>query len=213
MKLLVVDDHPLVRQGLLALLRKNNDEVREASSIAEASESIASYQPDLVLVDLRLGKESGFQLIKDAGKFGNSIKFVILTSSARISDFKTAKELGVSGYILKEALPEELLYALKLVSNGRKYYDPGVLEVMMDEEETENVEGLTKKEQEVLRLLGMGGSNRDIAGQLFISENTVKKHVSQILDKLHLPDRTQAALYANLKGISTYQLVEQNVQG
>jgi len=94
---------------------------------------------------------------------------------------------------LKEALPEELLYALRLVGRGRKYYDPVLLEYKLQE----GNDNLTLREKEVLQKLGQGLNNQEIADELFISENTVKKHVSQILAKLNLHDRTQAALYAN----------------
>lgn len=120
----------------------------------------------------------------------------------------SAKEIRVDGYVLKEALPEELIHALKIISKGRKYYDPGVLELIIKSndpfEDDGHLEQLTPKEKEVLMELGKGRSNKEISQVLYITEYTVKKHVSQILAKLDLTDRTQAALYANVKGLATY---------
>jgi two-component system, NarL family, nitrate/nitrite response regulator NarL len=209
-KVLVIDDHALVRKGLTSLLSMEEDleSVGEASTIEQGLRLIKHKNPEIVLVDLRLGNESGLDLIRKAQGIGGGCKFIILTSSAHSSDLQKAKEIA-SGFVLKEALPEELLYAIRLVGNGRKYYDPGLLEMMMssgDKEDTRLLNDLTPKELEVLSELGLGLSNREIAQKLYITENTVKKHVSQILDKLHLSDRTQAALYANIKGIAHFQV-------
>lgn len=204
----IVDDHPLVRTGLISLFSFEEDLcfIGEAASNEEALKEIIEKKPDIVLVDLRLGNESGFDLVKKVSSTNVSeCKFIVLTSSAHLADFQKAKDVGAHGYILKEALPEELLFAIRLVSSGRKYYDPGIMELVMgDSEEADYISSLTPKELEVLRELGSGLSNREIASKLFISENTVKKHVSQILDKLQLSDRTQAALFANVKGIAKF---------
>jgi two-component system, NarL family, nitrate/nitrite response regulator NarL len=206
--ILIVDDHPLVRQGLISLFSFEEDLscIGEASNNKEALKEIVEKKPDIVLVDLRLGNESGFDLVEKVSSLSSfDPKFIVLTSSAHVADFQRAKVVGAYGYILKEALPEELLYAIRLISNGRKYYDPGILEIVLGfKEEDEFINTLTPKEIEVLRELGSGLSNREIASKLFISENTVKKHVSQILEKLSLSDRTQAALFANVKGLAKF---------
>ncbi|WP_044339889.1 response regulator [Rossellomorea aquimaris] len=209
-KVLVVDDHALVRKGLISLLTLEEDleSVGEAYDIETGLRMIENEKPDIVLVDLRLGKESGLDLIKRAKSMQIECEFIILTSSAQPSDLQKAKEIA-SGFVLKEALPEELLYAIRLVANKRKYYDPGLLEIMMtvgNKDEMELINDLTPKEVEVLKELGMGHSNKEIARKLFITENTVKKHVSQILDKLDFTDRTQAALFANIKGIAQFRV-------
>lgn len=126
----------------------------------------------------------------------NNCKFVVLTSSADRNDFKRAEDLDVDGYILKGAYPEEILLGINLISRGRRYYDPSILELMLKKQNRSPMEELTPREQEVLRELGKGMTNKQIAQKLFITEYTVKKHVSQILAKLGLADRTQAALYA-----------------
>lgn len=118
--------------------------------------------------------------------------------------------LDVDGYLSFEAHPEELIYALRLIETGTKYYDPDIIDLLIamhNEPRIDNssLELLTTKENEVLQNIGMGFSNKQIAENLFISENTVKKHVSQVLSKLELSDRTQAALFANITGLATYK--------
>lgn len=213
MQIVLVDDHPLVRKGLTAILSLYPalNVIGEATNIKEALTLFETVKPDLAIVDLRLGNESGFDLIEEAKQQGVICKFVMLTSSTEERDFNRAKEIGVDGYVLKEALPEELIHALQMISRGRKYYDPGVLDLVMAPQEKSfedepHIEQLTPKEKEVLLELGMGLSNKQISQTLFITEYTVKKHVSQVLAKLDLPDRTNAALYANVKGLVQYQV-------
>ena len=210
MKVVIVDDHPLVRKGLTSILSLDGtmEVLGEATNSREALELFKTTKPDLALVDLRLGNESGLELITDAKRLGVTCKFVVLTSSSEENDFKKAKEIGVEGYILKEALPEELLHAITVIRKGRKYYDTAVLELLMNSKqplvEDCHIEQLTPKEKEILIELGKGHSNKEISKTLYITEFTVKKHVSQVFAKLGLADRTQAALYANAKGLVTY---------
>lgn len=203
MKVILIDDHPLVRKGLVSVLslEKDIEIIGEASNIKEALEKINKQQPDLALVDIRLGDEYGLDIIEESNNSNIDCKFIVLTSSADEQDFRKAEEVGVQGYVLKEALPEELIYAVRLVSRGRKYYDPMIMDEMMKVNSHEDlIEELTLRERDVLIALGQGLCNKDIAKKLFISEYTVKKHVGQILAKLELADRTQAALYAHAKG-------------
>ncbi|QCJ44341.1 response regulator transcription factor [Bacillus sp. S3] len=210
MNVVIVDDHPLVRRGLTSILSLDGSMrvLGEATNSKEAMELLQATKPDLALVDLRLADESGLELISEAIRQGSTCKFVVLTSSTEEEDFKRAKETGVDGYVLKEALPEELIHALKIISKGRKYYDPGVFDMLMKtnehREKVSDFDVLTPKEREVLIELGRGLSNKEISQTLFVTEFTVKKHVSQILAKLELADRTQAALYANVKGLVKY---------
>lgn len=203
MKVILIDDHPLVRKGLAAVLSLESDIelVGEASNTKDAIDIINKKKPDLALVDLRLGNEYGLDIIEKS-KDRLNCKFIVLTSSGYEEDFRKAEEIGAQGYVLKEALPEELLYAIRLVSKGRKYYDPGIMDTIMNPTTKDTmVEELTLREREVLNALGEGLSNKAIAKKLFITEYTVKKHVSQILSKLELSDRTQAALYAYSNGL------------
>lgn len=208
MKIVIVDDHPLVRRGLASVIsmQSNLQFAGEATNGQEALQVIEEIQPDLVLIDLKLADESGLDIIKEARRSGFSCKFILLTSSASREDFLKAEEVLVDGYVLKEALPEELLFAIQLVHKGRKYYDPGLMEDKMRMSGNSPTDELTPKEKEVLIELGQGACNREIASRLFISEFTVKKHVSQILAKLQVADRTQAALYANAVGLTKYEM-------
>jgi two-component system nitrate/nitrite response regulator NarL len=213
MQIVIVDDHPLVRSGLSSILSLDGamEVLGEATNSREALTLFRTTKPDLAIVDLRLGNESGLDLIIEAKQQGTTCKFVVLTSSTEELDFLQAKEIGVDGYVLKEALPEELIHALRIISRGRKYYDPGVLDLVTQLRESPfeddgHVEQLTPKEKEVLLELGMGHSNKQISQALYITEYTVKKHVSQVLAKLELADRTHAALYANAKGLVSYSV-------
>lgn len=201
-KSIIVDDHPLVRRGLKSVLSLENDIeiVGEAADIKDTLELINTQKPDMVLLDIRLCGENGLDVIEYCNKECIKCKFLVLTSSSEEHDIKNAKSLGVQGYILKEALPEELIYAMRLVGKGRKYYDPKIMDEILDEIDHDEIAGnLTLREQEVLKALGEGLTNQEIADRLFISIHTAKKHVSQILAKLDFSDRTQAALYAQSK--------------
>jgi len=205
MNIVIVDDHPLVRQGLTAVLsaEENMNLIGEAANADEALEIITRTKPDIALVDLRLMDVSGLDIVKVCMEKVPACKYIILTSSVDQEDFRRARELGVDGYVLKEAFPEELIAAIRLVNRGRKYYDPSMVDLLMNKDKTDFcIEQLTPRELEVLRSLGEGLNNKDIAKKLFITEYTVKKHVSQVLAKLDLTGRTQAALYAVEKRIT-----------
>jgi len=215
MQILIVDDHPLVREGLGTVIAGEDDMVLagSADSVASALDLMRSIAPDVVLLDLRLRGESGLDVARRAKDEGMACRFLVLTSSTGREDYQHAMELGVEGYALKDALPEELLLAIRIVAKGRRYIDPS----FMDGADApsglpgEGYGALTQKEREVLRLLGEGLSNRQIAGRLYVTEFTVKKHMGQILAKLDLPDRTQAALYANAMGIARYDTLRPRV--
>jgi len=202
MKIVIVDDHPLVRRGLSAVLSlEHNIEISgESETVEEAMCLIESTRPDLAIVDIRLGNGSGFEVLERM-RGQAECRFMVLTSSMSEADVRRAEKSGAHGYVLKEALPEELLLAVKLIGRGKKYFDPGLMEMLMSRGEDRALGKLTPKEREVLIGLGEGLSNQGIANKFFISEFTVKKHVSQILNKLGLNDRTQAALYAQSMGL------------
>jgi len=200
MKILIVDDHPLVRRGIASTLSFEKDigEIFEASNIEEAMRLIRDKKPDLAIVDLYLGNKDGLQIVSDSKKEGLRTKFVILTSSIKKEDYIRAKEIGIDGYILKEAYAEDILYALNVVLRGKQFIDPEIIRYEISSaQENKYLAELTPRERDVLIELGKGLSNQEIAKNLFISEHTVKKHVSNILLKLELSHRTQAALLAN----------------
>ncbi len=205
LRLLLVDDHPLVAQGLQAVLRHEAglELAAFATNGRDAIRLAGEVEPDMLLVDLRLAGESGLGVIRALRARRPSAKCVILTSSTVAREVREALEIGVDGYVLKEALPEELLAALKRVGGGRKHYDPKVLETLIQSESgaARLLRGLTGRELEVLRELAAGRSNKHIGRRLFITESTVKKHIGSILAKLDLEDRTQAALFAFQNGL------------
>ncbi len=199
MKILVVDDHPLVRKGLSSTLsfEENIEKIDEASNVAEAMNFLTKEKFDLAIIDLNLGREDGLEVVSKGRKKELETKFIILTSSIKRDDFLRAKGMGVDGYILKEAFAEDILYALRVVARGRKFFDSEVLKYEESEMGDNNLIDLTSREKDVFKELGNGLSNMQIAERLYISENTVKKHVSNILSKLELTHRTQVALLAN----------------
>ncbi len=205
MRVAVVDDHPLVIQGLQAVLASESDVqfVASAGSGAEAERLFPTAKPDAVLVDLRMPGEYGIDILKRLRTCLPNCRFAILSTFAEVADVTRAVEAGVDGYILKEALPDEMITALRLIGRGRPYFDPVVMRVMVTvpKRKEDVFAELTEREIEVIQLLASGLSNRDIATTLYVSENTVKKHISGILSKLQLKDRTQAALFAVSHGM------------
>ncbi|MHA7747933.1 MULTISPECIES: response regulator [Paenibacillus] len=201
LKVVIVDDHPLVRRGLSAVLKlEANIEISgESETVEQALELIKETKPDLAIVDLKLGNRSGLEVVENIKD--TSCRSIILTSSTSEQDVRKAEAVGADGYVLKEALPEELLLAIKLIFKGKKYFDPGLMEMLFKKEEEDSFSKLTPKEREVLIGLGEGLSNQGMAKKLMVTEFTVKKHVSQILNKLCVNDRTQAALLAQSKGL------------
>ncbi|WZL73548.1 response regulator transcription factor [Clostridiaceae bacterium 35-E11] len=197
MKILVVDDHPLVRKGLTSTLsfEENIQEIQEASNIKEAMKMLTMNKIEMAIIDLRLGKEDGLEIIKRVKEAKLTTKCIILTSSIKKEDFVRAQQIGVDGYILKEAFAEDILYAFHVIKRGKKFFDPEIL--AYKEKEMNKINQLTPREKDVLIELGHGLSNEEIAERLFISEHTVRKHVSNILSKLEVAHRTQAALLVN----------------
>lgn len=206
MKVVVVDDHPLVWEGLKAVLAAEKDIqlCGWAHNGKAAEELVEELQPDIVMVDLRLPGENGVDIIKNL-KPKTKCRYVVLTSFSDASDIKRAIQAGVEGYLLKDALPEELISALRLVGRGRQYFDPTVMHLLVyqSQNDQDSLSELTSREIDVLCALARGMSNKEIAFSISVSENTVKKHISSILSKLELKDRTQAALFAVSHGIGS----------
>lgn len=195
MKVLIVDDHPLVRKGLSSALsfEKDIEEIHEASTMDEAKVFLNLEKPEIAIIDLYLGREDGLKIVDWARNKKSHTKFLVFTSSSKKEDFYRCKQSGVDGYLLKQAFPEDLLYALHVIARGKKFFD---IE-LVDRQYGPLKDGMTKREKDVLEELGKGCSNQQIAEKLFISEHTVKKHISSILGKLNLHHRTEVALYVN----------------
>lgn len=197
MKVLLVDDHPMVRKGLASILsfEKNVEEIKEAANIEESIKILSQYDADVVIADLKLGKEDGLEVVNLAKEKNSKAKFIILTSSSKREDFIRAQEAGVDGYILKEAFVEDIIYAFRVVERGKKFFDPEMLQYAASE--ANELKDLTPREKDVLVQLSRGLSNIQIAQQLYISENTVKKHISSIFSKLDLSNRLEVAVFVN----------------
>lgn len=198
MNILIVDDHPLVRKGVSTTLsfEENVMKIDEASNVEEALWLIKEKKPYIAIIDLKLGKEDGLSIVDRARKEGSNTKFIILTSSMKKEDFQRAQKNNVDGYILKEAFAEDILYAFRVVARGKKFIDAEIIQYQSSDEE-EQLKTLTPREKDVLDEIGKGLSNLEIAEKLYISEHTVKKHVSNILSKLDVHHRIQAALLVN----------------
>lgn len=203
MRLVLVDDHPLVLQGMRSVLQLHGDmEVVDTATCGEeACRALELHQPDIALVDLRLQGEYGLDIVRRGRSLAPGCRFIILTSFSERGDIKQALAEKVDGYVLKEAMPEELIAAIRLAYKGRTYIDPNIIQILVEDRGNDPIEQLTPREMEVLAALAHGMANRDIADSLYVTEYTIKKHVSQILDKLNLADRTQAALFAYSRGM------------
>ncbi len=203
MNLLIVDDHPLVCKGIRNILSSEGSfaNIMEAGDISTALKLMSEHEFSLALVDMRLKRESGIDFVKTAKRSYPDCKYMIISSSSLPQDFDEAMGADVDGYILKDALPEDIVYAVKSVLRGKKYFDPLFTEKIYSlsrQPAPENpLDQLSLREKEILECLKNGLSNREIADKLYISLNTVKKHVSSILEKLNVNDRLQAVLYAN----------------
>ena len=191
MNILIIDDHPLVCQGIKNILLTQVDIVNvfEANDIDGALTIMSEHKIGLALVDVRLKGEDGIDFIIEAKKRFKDVKYVVLSSSSTADDFNRAMDAKVDGYILKDSLPEDIIYAVRTVLRGRKHFDP----IFLDMEDP--LDELSPREKEILECIAKGLTNKDIADKLFISENTVKRHVTSILSKLNLENRIQAAMH------------------
>lgn len=203
MKIVVVSNYPMVRKGIISII-SDEDDIQlcgEVSTFTAALEIIKSISPDITLVDANLGDKTGLELILQAKEQGTLSKFILIGFFNNHKFILDALRAGVEGYVLREACSEEILYALRHINRGKRYYGSEIIDYIIHSNTKQGIPGLTQREIEILIALGRGLSNREIAQGFFITENTVKKHVSQILAKLQLHDRTQAAIFANSKGL------------
>lgn len=204
-RVVIADDHPVVRQGLWTFLSSRNGitVVGEAATGEQAVARAARLRPDVVLMDLVLPDGGGIKAIERIRARDPDVAVIVLTSFAGDDQVLPAVRAGAAGYLLKDVEPSELERAIRAAARGHALLDPAVTSrVLRKVSQPRAAERLTPREREVLALLGQGRSNREIARELVVAEKTVKTHVSSVLAKLGLADRTQASLYAVHEGLA-----------
>lgn len=210
-KLLLVDDHAVVRSGLRMLLDGQADVeiVGEAGTASEAINAVSTLKPDVVLMDIGLPDMSGIDATKEVKRLWPQVAVVALTIHEDQEYFFKMLEAGASGYVPKRAAPEELITAIQVAASGEVYLYPSLAKLLVkdylkyepEENNEQNLGDLTPREQEVLTLLADGDSNAEIAEKLSISPKTVSRHRENIMRKLNLHSRTELVKYAIRKGI------------
>jgi NarL family two-component system response regulator LiaR len=211
-RVLIVDDHAIVRKGVRALLATEHDieVVGEAGNGEEALAQVQTLHPNVILMDLVMPKMDGIEATRQITTQHPEVRILVLTSFAADDKVFPAIKAGALGYLLKDSGPEELIQAIHQVHRGEPTLEPSIARKVLSElshppKQPPTADPLTEREMAVLRLVAQGRSNRDIAEQLVIAEITVRTHVSNILSKLHLASRTQAALYALREGLASLQ--------
>lgn len=204
LRLLVVDDHEVVRQGLVSLLdrREGFEVVAQAGSVTESIALAARYEPDLVIMDVRLPDGSGIEACREIRAAHPATRVVMLTSYPDEEAVLSAIIAGASGYLLKQIRGRDLVSALEAVGRGESLLDPAVTEKVLERVRrvatgsvSDELAELTSQERKILLLVAEGKTNKEIAGEIFLSDKTVKNYVSSILSKLNLQRRTQAAAF------------------
>ncbi|MCW2757567.1 MAG: DNA-binding response regulator [Nocardioidaceae bacterium] len=205
-RVVVVDDQELFRRGLIMLLGVEPDieVVGEAGDGVSAAELVASVVPDIVLLDVRMPKRTGLEACIEIKQLVPSARIIMLTVSDEEADLYEAVKNGASGYLLKDSSIDEVAQAVRVVAEGQSLISPSMAVKLLSEfkemartdKESVPTPKLTDRELEVLKLVATGQNNREVAKQLFISENTVKNHVRNILEKLQLHSRMEAVMYA-----------------
>lgn len=205
---MICDDHALFRRGLIMVLESEDgiDVVGEAEDGEEAVAKAEELAPDVVLMDVRMPRVSGIEATRQIAEAVPTAKILMLTVSDEEDDLYDAIKAGATGYLLKEISIEEVATAIRAVVSGQSLISPSMASKLLseftnlskkaDERQSVPTPRLTDRELEVLKLVAQGMSNREIAGELYISENTVKNHVRNILEKLHLHSRMEAVVYA-----------------
>ena len=203
-RILLVDDHAVVREGIRALLEEQPDMriVGEAGNGDDALLQLAAIAPDVVVLDMKMPGMPAVQTIAEIKRL-HACHVLVFTSYAEDSQVRDALSAGATGYLLKDTLRDDLVRAVREVAAGRAWLHPQAQRQMLDwmRRPPSPIEGLTARERSVLVLLAEGLSNKHIARRLDLTEGTVKGYVSQVLDKLGVADRTQAALLAHREGL------------
>ena len=217
-RVLIADDHALVRKGLHALISAKPDieVIGEAADGDEAVQRARTLRPDVILLDLVMPRKDGIAAIQEITQENPQARILVLTSFAEDERVFAAIKAGALGYLLKDSLPAELLQAISAVYRGELSLSPSIaLKLVRELHRPADLpltpKPLTWRESEVLKLVAQGLSNQEIAARLVVSERTVGAHISTILSKLHLANRTQAALYALREGLASLSDDPENV--
>jgi two-component system, NarL family, response regulator LiaR len=219
-RLLIVDDHAVVRKGLIAIIESEDDLelVAEAKDGVEGVAMAIQHEPDVTLMDLVMPNMDGIEAISEIKKHNPEAQILVITSFAEDDKVFPAIKAGALGYLLKDSSPEELLHAIREINRGEASLHPTIarkliLELKQEKKppETPPSQLLTAREVEVLGLIARGMSNQHIAEALFVSETTIRFHVSNILGKLHLANRTQAVLFALREGLAQLDYPDEKV--
>jgi len=204
LRLLLVDDHEVVRQGLVSLLQRRSEfeVVAQAGSVADSIALAGRYEPDLVIMDVRLPDGSGIEACREIRAARPATRVVMLTSYPDDEAVLSAIIAGASGYLLKQIRGRDLVAALEAVGRGESLLDPAVTEKVLERvrrvasgSTTDELAELTGQERKILLLVAEGKTNKEIAAEVFLSDKTVKNYVSSILAKLNLQRRAQAAAF------------------
>ena len=204
--LLIVDDHAVVRKGLVAFFAITDD-IRIIATAASGQEAVAKakeHKPRVILLDLFLPDQPAVQTIEQIKMVSPKSQIVILTSHEGDEHVAGTLKAGALSYALKDISPEDLIIVIRKASMGESILDARLAREFVDDFDAKNAvlhDSLTERERDILNLIAKGMTNSEIAGRLFISETTVKSHVSNILGKLYLADRTKVAVYAWEKGL------------
>lgn len=215
LRILLADDHALVRRGLEMVLRlePDFDLVGSAANGAEAVSLARECQPDIALLDLKMPRMDGIEATREIKRLSPRTRIILLTGVDAGAEIEQAIKAGVDGYVLKEVEPEQLIHAIRTVADGEAYLHPVVTRRLLSQLRGAPARtppptapppaslSLTARELEILQLMATSATNREIAQQLVISEETVRKHTKNILAKLDQPNRTQAVLYALRHGL------------
>lgn len=202
-KIMIADDHSMIREGLRSLLELEGEieVIAEAENGEDCLEKLKTYKPDVLLLDIDMPKKNGLQVLQVFKEQSVIQKVLVLTVHNQVEYLMGAMDLGVNGYILKDSESRELKKAIFTIYEGKIYLPSSLVPLMSSKKmqknvDSEKIDSLTKRELEVLKLLAVGMYNKEVAQNLAISERTVKNHVSNIFKKLEVTDRTQAAVFA-----------------
>ena len=216
-KVLIVDDHPVVLKGLSFFLQSQSsiELVGQAMNGEEAITQVDRLRPDVVLMDLKMPVMDGIVATRMITSRYRDVKVIVLTSFVDRDSVLPAIKAGAIGYQLKDVEPEMLVETIESVMKGNRSLHPQVTSQLLADltsggHSSDGMEQLTSREQDVLQQITLGRSNKEIAAELHITEKTVKTHITHILDKLNVQDRTQAALYAMRKGWFELRDVKKN---